>query len=1012
MTTTPKPFIQKYQWWFVPVGLLMLVAALVTRYYGHQYIIEKSQAKATVSLRQITNETLLELTKVEMTADALAQEIENHLDNPDTMFVLSSQVLQRNPAIKGCSASFEPYFFKQKGRYFSAYANSVGEEITTEQEGDDNYQYFYMDWYLIARELNKKYWIEPYEEVIDDSTSMRVVMTSYSQPLHNAEDSVVGVLSVDIPLKWLSDLILDEHPLPQSYCMLLGRGGTYIVHPDRERLIYETIITPTLEGDEPELRKLGRAMISGETGMQTLDMNGTESHVFYMPLGRIGWSLALVCPQDALLQDYGILSWLLLAVIVFAIFITLMPLWVLLGRNRQRTPAILIPLLVSCSLITSCGNESHKSQIETEADSLINEAYKMHDYERLLSLTDLHQSRQALSEMKYRYWRGYAYSRMRQMRLAEMEWTKGLDLDINNEEDQEYYAHSANRLAGVLYQKGNYEKAIRTSTTAIRLLEKEDDDKTPDYANLQAFLGCCQLRLGAQTEAVDNINKAWRCYLEVTENTDDIANYTTSIIGVLTITSTYIDIGHYQEGMEWAERLQDMLTRYKQHPMYHDDFFDKEWTRLNLYKATALQGLDRKAEAEKAYQTALATHYARTADGKIETTTYLITAQRWNEAADNFKVLEQQMRRYDMKQTLDNIHQYLQPKFVANAAANRKDSALATAAEICAALDSAILWERQNSAMELATIYETQQKETEIMEQEAEITQHRYLIIVITLILLLLALGYRIYYRHQAANRMKAAYHALEKANERAEESSRMKSEFIRQISHEIRTPLNILSGFTQVITHAGETLDETERASINQQITENTNRITDLINKMLELSDAKSQSSIEQTDLITATQIAAEAICMSGISDAPHLIFQLQVSPEVEETKLLTNKVAAVRALTLLLNNAVKFTSPILSGDNTEVKTTEKKEIVKVEISKETDLIRFVVEDTGIGVPADAAEHIFEEFVQLNNFYDGTGIGLTVARSMVQRLGGSIVLDTSYTAGARFVMTLPYHAV
>jgi signal transduction histidine kinase len=64
-------------------------------------------------------------------------------------------------------------------------------------------------------------------------------------------------------------------------------------------------------------------------------------------------------------------------------------------------------------------------------------------------------------------------------------------------------------------------------------------------------------------------------------------------------------------------------------------------------------------------------------------------------------------------------------------------------------------------------------------------------------------------------------------------------------------------------------------------------------------------------------------------------------------------------------------------------------------------------VEDTGIGIPAVEAERIFDEFVQLNEYYDGTGIGLTVARSLARRLGGDIKLDTTYTSGARFVMTL-----
>ena len=66
-----------------------------------------------------------------------------------------------------------------------------------------------------------------------------------------------------------------------------------------------------------------------------------------------------------------------------------------------------------------------------------------------------------------------------------------------------------------------------------------------------------------------------------------------------------------------------------------------------------------------------------------------------------------------------------------------------------------------------------------------------------------------------------------------------------------------------------------------------------------------------------------------------------------------------------------------------------------------------FSVEDTGIGIPADQTEHIFEEFVQLDTFADGTGIGLTIARSIAQRMGGNLWLDTSYTGGSRFVLEL-----
>jgi signal transduction histidine kinase len=247
---------------------------------------------------------------------------------------------------------------------------------------------------------------------------------------------------------------------------------------------------------------------------------------------------------------------------------------------------------------------------------------------------------------------------------------------------------------------------------------------------------------------------------------------------------------------------------------------------------------------------------------------------------------------------------------------------------------------------------------------------------------------------------------ALQAANIRAEESTRMKTAFIKQISHEIRTPLNILSGFTQIVTTPGMDLDNEERADINRQITENTNRITSLVNKMLELSDANSRSVIKCNDTVPAMQIAAQAIDASGIANASHLDFNMEMDEGAEKAMLTTNLSQATRALTLVLDNARKFTRPAEAHQRHF--TDMERQHATLFLKQSGNAVKFIVEDTGIGIPAAEADHIFDEFVQLNEYYDGTGIGLTVARSIARRLGGDIVLDTYYTSGARFVMTLP----
>ena len=246
--------------------------------------------------------------------------------------------------------------------------------------------------------------------------------------------------------------------------------------------------------------------------------------------------------------------------------------------------------------------------------------------------------------------------------------------------------------------------------------------------------------------------------------------------------------------------------------------------------------------------------------------------------------------------------------------------------------------------------------------------------------------------RLQSANaQLQQNNKALQLATARAEESTRMKSIFIEQISHEIRTPLNIICGFTQVLTTTDAELDKAEKRDMSVQIIDNAERITGLVNKMLALAEINSSVVLEREDHTSAAVIAQEAIKAAGINKASHVQFNL-VKLFGAEQMFDTHLRSAVLALQQLLDNAKKFTE---QGQ------------VTLKISNHEGQACFVVEDTGTSIPVYQAERIFDEFVQLDEYSDGTGIGLSIARSLARRLGGDIVLDTTYTGGARFVMTL-----
>ena len=304
---------------------------------------------------------------------------------------------------------------------------------------------------------------------------------------------------------------------------------------------------------------------------------------------------------------------------------------------------------------------------------------------------------------------------------------------------------------------------------------------------------------------------------------------------------------------------------------------------------------------------------------------------------------------------------------------------------------------------ELRTIFKVDELENTNARRKSQFVTIISVILTVALLIIMLLIWLAARKLRHKNRELAQRNKELKVASERAEESLKMKTDFIHQISHEIRTPLNVLSGFSQILTADSETLDADTRHSINHRIVESTDRITNLVSKMLELSEASSETVIEREDQVTPVRIADEAIiAIGGLRGQKNLCFDYQVAPAVQDLQLKTNLKQASRTLQFLLGNAKKFLHP--QG----VDTTEGTVRLLVDSTADKQFVQFVVEDTGKGVPAEEAEHIFEEFVQLDEYYEGAGIGLTVARSIARRLGGDVVLDTAYTDGARFVFTLP----
>ena len=262
------------------------------------------------------------LNRVEVASNMTKWLVERHPDKADSMFVYSRGIIQNNPDFYNCSIAFEPYYFKEKGRYFSAYTKHVGDSLRTIQGGSDYYQYFYADWYLMPQLLDRPCWTEPYFD-LDVATNTSEMVTSFCQAIKNKQNQMIGVINTSLSITWLSQTISAVKPYPNSYSIMIGRGGTYFVHPDTAKITRQTIFTQTMEQPDTALTALGYAMQNGEEGMKQMELNGEDCYVFYKPLGQTGCSMAIVCPESDIFSGFDRLRHTITAIVTIGLLLML-----------------------------------------------------------------------------------------------------------------------------------------------------------------------------------------------------------------------------------------------------------------------------------------------------------------------------------------------------------------------------------------------------------------------------------------------------------------------------------------------------------------------------------------------------------------------------------------------------------------------------------------------------------------------------------------------------------------
>lgn len=302
------------------VGGVLGVSLSVLFYQTKQRVNRVAERRAT----QVLGETVHQIEKIMDDAEDVTAELERmtrRYMEPDSLLAFTRQMLEEHPDYLGFTIAMKPYYFPAKGRNYSAYSLRHGDSIVTVVEDGD---YYNQIWYKTPWEKRRAMWLEPYIDDTPGFLSSSEYNYSFVKPLYTNKGELVGIICTDLLLKWLSQAVSDVKPYPNSSAIMLDHNGHYIVHPDTGKLVRQSIFSDPDPQSRDEVKHLGHAMISGQSGSWSMYVDGQPARVFFRPLLRTGWSIAIVCPDSDVFSGYNRLLYAVWAIIGGALLLLLL----------------------------------------------------------------------------------------------------------------------------------------------------------------------------------------------------------------------------------------------------------------------------------------------------------------------------------------------------------------------------------------------------------------------------------------------------------------------------------------------------------------------------------------------------------------------------------------------------------------------------------------------------------------------------------------------------------------
>ena len=311
--------------------LLMSFVAVLVFLFARSEITVLTSVHYQDMLKNTNDQVDGMLDKVEISAVNNLAEIQENLGSPEAVLDALEKELRLNPQLIGCGVGFNPDYFPEKGRWFEPYvAWRDSSRMERLEIGSAQHDYLNAEWYRETLAMGEGRWSDPYY----DEAGAKAILCTYSVPVVDREGRTAGVFGADFPLAWLYEqqLQLDEQVNRNNrirkrrendriYCFILGRNGVYITHPEKERALTGNYFDYVGTKLTDEYRQIGEEMLAGKKSNKTTYMDGVKSTVYYSPLSRAGWSMAIVVPTTVLYRPGKIIATIILLLLAIGLLV-------------------------------------------------------------------------------------------------------------------------------------------------------------------------------------------------------------------------------------------------------------------------------------------------------------------------------------------------------------------------------------------------------------------------------------------------------------------------------------------------------------------------------------------------------------------------------------------------------------------------------------------------------------------------------------------------------------------